>query len=337
MSPQSHDDAAVAPTDVLDPVCGMTISPDDAAGHIDHKGHTYYFCGESCLEQFRADPARFVNPERKPAAAVAEIPRPRYTCPMHPEIRQKGPGSCPICGMALEPVAVTLEEQPNEELDDMTRRFTRSLVADRADPRVDGCRIPAGPTAASSSAWRGAELDRARPGDPRGAVGRLAVLPARMGIRGEPSSEHVHAHCAGRGRRVRIQCGRDDRARALSGLLPNEWRRGRVLRTRRGHRGARAARAGPGAAGAQPNQQRDTKSARAGTKDRSQNRAGRHRAGRAAGRRACRRPASRPAGRADSCRRRGPRREDHGRRIDGHRRADSRREDGRHAKSPAAP
>ena len=91
----------------------MTISPDDAVGHIDHKGHTYYFCSESCLEQFRTDPTRFVDPQRKPSAAVAD-PEADYTCPMHPEIRQKGPGSCPICGMALEPVRVTLEEQPTK-------------------------------------------------------------------------------------------------------------------------------------------------------------------------------------------------------------------------------
>jgi Cu+-exporting ATPase len=103
----------------------MTISPAEAVGHLDHEGHTYSFCSESCLEQFRADPRRFVDPQRTPPAADPEA---EYTCPMHPEIRQKGPGSCPICGMALEPVAVTLEEQPNAELDDMTRRFRWSLV-----------------------------------------------------------------------------------------------------------------------------------------------------------------------------------------------------------------
>ncbi len=148
---------AVAPTEVLDPVCGMTISPDDAVGHIDHKGQTYYFCNQSCLDQFNADPARFLNPKPAPVAASAEMAR-EYTCPMHPEVRQKGPGACPKCGMALEPVDVTpvtrsewtcpmhpeivrgapgacpicgmaLEprvvtvDEANPELDDMTRRF----------------------------------------------------------------------------------------------------------------------------------------------------------------------------------------------------------------------
>jgi Cu+-exporting ATPase len=111
---------------VLDPVCGMTIDPADAVGHFDYKGQTYYFCAESCLEQFRENPEHFLNPDLRAAAPVdfeAE-----YTCPMHPEVRQKGPGSCPICGMALEPVDAAHVEERNVELEDMTRRFFVSLV-----------------------------------------------------------------------------------------------------------------------------------------------------------------------------------------------------------------
>jgi Cu+-exporting ATPase len=115
-----------------DVVCGMTISPAEAVGTADYHGDTYYFCSDSCLEQFRADPARFVDaetpgshPRKAPTAADLEA---EYTCPMHPEVRQKGPGSCPICGMALEPVTVTLDEGPNHELVDMERRFKWSLV-----------------------------------------------------------------------------------------------------------------------------------------------------------------------------------------------------------------
>jgi P-type Cu+ transporter len=126
MSPLTHNRHAAVPSEVLDPVCGMTISPDDAVGHLEHEGRTYYFCNESCLEQFRADPERFLSPGRRDAAAAD--PEAEYTCPMHPEVRQKGPGSCPICGMALEPVAMTLEEQPNEELLDMGRRLRWSLA-----------------------------------------------------------------------------------------------------------------------------------------------------------------------------------------------------------------
>jgi Cu+-exporting ATPase len=111
---------------VLDPVCGMTIDPADAVGHVDYKGQTYYFCAESCLERFRENPEHFLTPDLRAAAPVdfeAE-----YTCPMHPEVRQKGPGSCPICGMALEPVDAAHVEERNVELEDMTRRFVVSLV-----------------------------------------------------------------------------------------------------------------------------------------------------------------------------------------------------------------
>ncbi|MBI4476146.1 MAG: heavy metal translocating P-type ATPase [Acidobacteria bacterium] len=129
-SQHSHHSHQGAPRSagVVDPVCGMTVSPENAAGHADYHGHTYYFCSPGCLERFRRNPAQFVTRERRqelPATADLEA---EYTCPMHPEVRQKSPGACPICGMALEPVAVTLEEQPSEELEDMTRRFRWSLL-----------------------------------------------------------------------------------------------------------------------------------------------------------------------------------------------------------------
>jgi Cu+-exporting ATPase len=111
---------------VVDPVCGMTIDPADAVGHFDYKGRTYYFCAESCLEQFRDDPEQFLNPAARPAPA-ADLEA-EYTCPMHPEVRQKGPGACPICGMALEPVDATQADERNPELEDMTRRFWVSLA-----------------------------------------------------------------------------------------------------------------------------------------------------------------------------------------------------------------
>ncbi len=157
MSRHPHTHAAVTPAEVLDPVCGMTISPEDAVGHVDYKGRAYYFCSQSCLDQFRATPVIFLGEHTQSLATAAEMDR-EYTCPMDPEVRQKGPGacpkcgmalepvdvtpitkvewtcpmhpeivrdepgSCPICGMALEPRTVTLEDR-NPELDDMTRRF----------------------------------------------------------------------------------------------------------------------------------------------------------------------------------------------------------------------
>ena len=154
---------------MIDPVCGMTVDPASAAASHEHGGKRYYFCCEHCLEKFRADPAKFLKPaltQRRPLAPSpaatppqaaqrgsyicpmdpevrepgpgpcpkcgmaleplvtgAPAPRTEYTCPMHPEIVQAEPGSCPLCGMALEPRSVSLEAAENPELVDMTRRF----------------------------------------------------------------------------------------------------------------------------------------------------------------------------------------------------------------------
>ena len=142
---------------VVDPVCGMTIDSQTAAGKYDYQGQTYYFCNPTCETKFKADPERHLHPEKaapappapkgtkyicpmcpevlsdKPAACPKcgmalepDMPpapaKTKWTCPMHPEIVRDEPGSCPICGMALEPMEVTAEEE-NPELRDMTRRF----------------------------------------------------------------------------------------------------------------------------------------------------------------------------------------------------------------------
>jgi len=142
-----------------DVVCGMEVDPAEAAGSLDYEGITYYFCATSCLEKFRADPERYVtkstaaqtpstvsadveytcpmDPEVRqkgpgtcpkcgmalePAVAAGPETKTEWTCPMHPEVVRDAPGTCPICGMALEPRTVTVVER-NPELDDMTRRF----------------------------------------------------------------------------------------------------------------------------------------------------------------------------------------------------------------------
>jgi Cu+-exporting ATPase len=143
---------------VRDPVCGMAVSPSSALQHT-HEGVSYFFCSRACLEKFRAEPQRFVvEPAREPGAKArkgalytcpmhpevrdqrpgscpecgmaleAEVPpvpsaRTEFVCPMHPEIVRSEPGSCPVCGMSLEPRTVTVEEAKNPELQDMTRRF----------------------------------------------------------------------------------------------------------------------------------------------------------------------------------------------------------------------
>ena len=110
----------------IDPVCGMTVDPATAKHKAGHKGHDYYFCSAGCRTKFVADPAKYLEASAKPAEPLPAGTI--YTCPMHPEIRQEGPGSCPICGMALEPLMVTAESGPNPELADMTRRFWIGLA-----------------------------------------------------------------------------------------------------------------------------------------------------------------------------------------------------------------
>jgi Cu+-exporting ATPase len=108
----------------------MSVTPGEAAGgSAAHAGSTYWFCNPRCREQFRADPGRYLGAAASRGAAPPRGAAPRiYTCPMHPEVRQLGPGSCPQCGMALEPVEVAAGEGPSVELVDMTRRFWVSLA-----------------------------------------------------------------------------------------------------------------------------------------------------------------------------------------------------------------
>ncbi len=150
-----------------DPVCGMSVDPETAAGHHEYAGQTYYFCNAHCLEKFRAEPEKYVTPKAplpprptlptccggeytcpmhpevrelmsgtcpkcgmtlEPVAVRAPVSKSEYTCPMHPEIVRSEPGACPICGMALEPKTVSLAEEENPELVDMTRRFWVSVA-----------------------------------------------------------------------------------------------------------------------------------------------------------------------------------------------------------------
>ena len=108
---------------IKDPVCGMTMDPSTAKHNFSYQGETYYFCSEVCRSKFVADPDSYLNasPNLKERKALAGTV---WTCPMHPEIRRDAPGSCPICGMALEPELPTAYEEPSPELRDMNRRFS---------------------------------------------------------------------------------------------------------------------------------------------------------------------------------------------------------------------
>jgi len=110
---------------VADPVCGMNVDPAVTPHHAGHAGQIHHFCSAGCRTKFVADPERYLGQRQAaPEAPAGTI----YTCPMHPEIRQIGPGFCPICGMALEPATATLDSGPSEELVDMSRRFWIGLV-----------------------------------------------------------------------------------------------------------------------------------------------------------------------------------------------------------------
>jgi Cu+-exporting ATPase len=110
----------------MDPVCGMTVDPEMTPHHAEYGGDNYHFCSAGCRSKFVADPEAYLG--SKPSPVPDAPPGAIWTCPMHPQIRQEGPGSCPICGMALEPEIVTADSGPNPELADMSRRFWIGLA-----------------------------------------------------------------------------------------------------------------------------------------------------------------------------------------------------------------
>jgi heavy metal translocating P-type ATPase len=140
MASHPHRTDTTTSRQVTDPVCGMSVDPDSTDHTAEHHGTRFYFCSAGCKDTFLANPDQYATASMDTdhdghhdhfghGAQAAQPPTPgeseavEYTCPMHPEIRQNGPGTCPICGMALEPVIVTADAGPSEELRDMTRRF----------------------------------------------------------------------------------------------------------------------------------------------------------------------------------------------------------------------
>src|SRR5437588_1227275 len=117
------------PAGAIDPVCGMTVDPAHAAGKSSYQGKVYHFCSKGCVAKFEANPKKYLHPsghpEPMPAPMSGQPDSAEYTCPMHPEVRKIGPGSCPKCGMALEPATLTLSslDEVNPEYLDMRRRF----------------------------------------------------------------------------------------------------------------------------------------------------------------------------------------------------------------------
>jgi Cu+-exporting ATPase len=125
---QSPSDIGSATATTIDPVCGMRVDPHKTQHRAAHQGRTYYFCSAGCQAKFTAAPDKYLAPKADQKAPASVPPGTIYTCPMHPQIRQPGPGNCPICGMALEPEVATADTGPNRELIDMKRRFWIGLA-----------------------------------------------------------------------------------------------------------------------------------------------------------------------------------------------------------------
>lgn len=122
--PHGHHHGHDHPGKATDPVCGMKVDPATTPHHASHGDREWHFCSDKCRARFVADPARFLTPPDPVDAPPGTI----WTCPMHPEVRQDHPGACPICGMALEPAEVGLDDGPSPELVDMTRRFKVGMI-----------------------------------------------------------------------------------------------------------------------------------------------------------------------------------------------------------------
>jgi Cu+-exporting ATPase len=164
----ANDSATMPPilsieTKEMDPVCGMTVDPKKSPGKFEHSGKTYYFCSPGCAQKFANDPDKFLaspgtagmpagdgtTKSKNPAAQQQDNEKGvRYTCPMHPEIIQFGPGTCPLCGMALEPMDILADEQPDPEYHSMLKRFwvgvalTLPLLALAMIGEMLGFRVP---------------------------------------------------------------------------------------------------------------------------------------------------------------------------------------------------
>ena len=206
-------EAAVA----IDPVCGMKVKRETAKHRFEYRGEEYLFCSARCRERFEADPEKFLKP-KEPEQQKAEPVVPAgaiYTCPMDPEVRQVGPGTCPICGMALEPEQVSLDQGPDPELIDMTRRFWIALPLTLPVFAIEMGRHFGLMHLVLAAV---VELDFVGAVHARGAVGRRAIFRARLALGRLRPSQHVHADRDGHRRCLSLQ--RDRRAVAASSSRP---------------------------------------------------------------------------------------------------------------------
>ena len=301
----------------------MTVDPATSISST-RDGRTSYFCHPGCREKFEADPGRYLDAPPSGPPPPAPGTANEWVCPMHPQIVRPGPGECPICGMALEPRVSTGDEEENPGTDGHAAAFPGLGVPDGADPPAGDGRNAADRARGDAPAGVAAGgLDRGSACVTGRALGRLALLPARLAIGPAPQPQHVHADRSRRGRRLCVQPRRHVLSEPLSRVLPEPLGPGRrVLRGGRGHRHPRLARPGPGAPGAVTHGHGDPRAPEPGSEDRPSHRRGRIGEGCAAFRGAGGRPAPRPAGGEGSRRRRRRSGGERRRRVDGHRRID---------------
>ncbi len=299
----------VPAAEVVDPVCGMNIAPQDAVGTHTYKGENYYFCSQSCLERFKESPEQFPNKPAGPGATAQDTAQDKdtdYTCPMDPEVRQKGPGACPKCGMALEPATVAppqvkveytcpmhpeivrsepgncpscgmaLEprqvvlEEVNPELIHMRRRFWTSFVLTL--PLLGVMLAELFPRVINTSFLMGE----------RGAWLQFIFATPVVVWGGWPFFQRgwasiVNRHlnmftliAIGTGAALLVQRGRDGCARNLSRVIPRDARwSGRLFRSCRRDRHAGSARPSTGTSRSQPNQWSDKSVAGDGAQNRA--------------------------------------------------------------------
>jgi Cu+-exporting ATPase len=228
MAAMNHERSIPLNNQTIDPVCGMTVKTDAAAGSVEFEGRTYFFCSRHCVERFRAEPSLYLTPQPQPLTQIgiyrervtpSETGAREYTCPMHPQIVRNRPGSCPICGMALEPRTITTTEEENPELTDMTRRFWVSVFLTLPVFLIGmNDLLPGRPfeRLATMGALGWIQLMLVHSGC---ALVWLAVFRARVAIAHKSQPEHVHADWIRRWSFLRLQRYCEDRAWRFSGIV----------------------------------------------------------------------------------------------------------------------
>ena len=254
-----------------DPVCGMTVDPANARGKVAYKGKTYYFCAPGCAERFSQDPEKYLNQSgpaliptigmvrSEKAASPVEETDDLYTCPMHPEIVQKGPGACPKCGMALEPVTVAPRgsRKPGTERHDAQIQHQRDPdIAGAADRNVGDVARDA---VAACGAGALVDVSTVAANNACGSLGRQRIFSAWLGIDRKSQPQYVYADRDWNRRCIWLQCACGSLSKHFPVLIPGSfWFGSFIFRSRSCHHNTGAAWTSVGIARAKPHKRGDS-------------------------------------------------------------------------------